>query len=60
MLNPKNKHVQYSWRFDPVELGVKVDVLRRKQLPRTPLVECGDSDEEYCATDNEAWEEGPV
>jgi len=39
-----NKHVQYAWRYDPCELGVRSGA---KPPPAAPRVECGASDDDY-------------
>ena len=60
-LHPKkwNRHVQYSWRYDPCELQNRA---ARNNMPRTPCVDTVDphtclTDEEYIATEPEDAED---
>ena len=46
-----NKQLQYSWRFDPCELGIAG---RSKPPPRAPRVERDGAEEEYLVTDDES------
>ena len=46
-----NKQLQYSWRFDPCELGIAGC---SKPPPRAPRVERDGAEEEYLVTDDES------
>ena len=39
-----NRHVQYAWRFDPCELGVRN---ARKRATREPIVDECETDDEF-------------